>query len=85
VKATGASVAIIGCGGLGMIIGGRLRKLGISSILLGGAIQVLFGIRGNRWKNHDIISKFWNDAWRSPCSSEIPNGAQLVEGGCYWI
>ena len=81
---SGATVALIGCGGLGMIVGCELRKKGISCILLGGAIQVLFGIRGSRWKSHDIISKFWNDAWVSPSKAESPNGAFLVEGGCYW-
>lgn len=81
---TGAQVAIIGCGALGMIIGGQLRARGISVIVMGGAVQVLFGIRGKRWATHDIISKFWNDAWVWPTADEIPGGANLVEGGCYW-
>lgn len=78
-------VALIGCGGLGMIIAGRLKELGISSIVLGGSIQVLFGIKGRRWATHDVISKFWNKSWISPSRTEIPGGAGLVEGGCYWL
>jgi len=81
---SGASVAIIGCGGLGMIIGGRLKQLGISSIIMGGAIQVLFGIKGFRWETHTIISKFWNNAWVWPDTTETPSGALKIEGGCYW-
>ena len=84
VEATGAEVALIGCGGLGMVIAGRLRQKGISSIVLGGAIQVLFGIKGRRWANHSVISGLWNDAWVSPAADEIPGGAASVEGGCYW-
>jgi len=80
----GSEVVLIGCGGLGMIIGGRLRRLGISAIVLGGAIQVLFGIKGRRWAQHDVISGFWNDAWVSPAANEVPGGAAAVEGGCYW-
>jgi hypothetical protein len=84
VVTSGAQVALIGCGALGMIIGAQLRIRGISAFVMGGAIQVLFGIRGNRWKSHDVISKFWNDAWVWPRLDEIPGGATMVEGGCYW-
>jgi hypothetical protein len=79
-----ANVAIIGCGGLGMIIAGRLKARGISAIVLGGAIQVLFGIKGQRWATHSVISHFWNGAWVWPSPVEIPGAAVLVEGGCYW-
>lgn len=77
-------VALIGCGALGLCIGARLKQAGISAFVLGGAIQVLFGIKGRRWEQHPIISKFWNDAWIWPLASDIPRGAGLVEGGCYW-
>lgn len=84
VQNRGSEVALIGCGGLGMIIAGRLKELGISSIVLGGAIQVLFGIKGRRWARHDVISGFWNDAWVSPSADEVPGAAKTIEGGCYW-
>ncbi len=81
---TGARVVLIGCGGLGMILGARLKKKGLICIVMGGALQVLFGIKGKRWAHHGIISGFWNDAWISPSSEEIPPGAQMIEDGCYW-
>ena len=84
VKASDADVAIIGCGGLGMIIGAQLKRLGISAIVLGGATQVLFGLKGTRWATHPVISGFWNEAWTWPSEAEKPRGAILVEGGCYW-
>jgi len=84
VMKSGATVALIGCGGLGMIIAGELKQRGVSALVLGGAVQVLFGIKGRRWVNHSVISAFWNDAWVWPAPSEIPRGAVLVEGGCYW-
>jgi hypothetical protein len=79
-----SEIALIGCGGLGMIIAGRLKEAGISAIVLGGAIQVLFGIKGRRWATHDVISRFWNDSWVWPSATEIPGGAGSIEGGCYW-
>jgi len=79
-----AEVAIIGCGGLGMLIGHELKKCGLQCIVLGGATPLLFGIRGKRWNNHAIISKFFNDAWVVPPNSCKPNGYKAIEGGCYW-
>jgi len=81
---SGAEVCIIGCGGLGMILGAELKRRGLQCIVLGGAIQVLFGIKGRRWVIHDVISKFWTDAWVWPSLEETPGGAASIEGGCYW-
>lgn len=81
---THADVCLIGCGGLGMILGSRLKRRGIPCVVLGGAIQVLFGIKGQRWKNHNIIGNFWNDAWMWPSEEETPGGSKKIEGGCYW-
>jgi hypothetical protein len=77
-------VVLIGCGGLGMIIGNKLKQQGKKCIVMGGAIQVLFGIKGKRWEKHEVIGKFWNDAWVWPMITETPNGAKEIEGACYW-
>ena len=81
---SGAEIVLIGCGGLGMIIGYRLKLLGKVCIVMGGAIQVLFGIKGNRWETHATISRFWNDAWVYPSLDETPANSSSVEKGCYW-
>jgi hypothetical protein len=79
-----ASIALIGCGGLGMLIANEVKKHGIVAIVLGGATQVLFGIKGMRWSTHSVISHFWNEAWVWPKASETPRGASHIEGACYW-
>jgi hypothetical protein len=81
---TGARVVFIGCGGIGMIIGARLKEAGKICVVLGGATQVLFGIKGNRWEKHPVISGFWRDSWIWPSVEETPLGAGKVEEGCYW-
>jgi hypothetical protein len=81
---SGAEIVLIGCGGLGMILGYRLKKLGKVCIVMGGAIQVLFGIKGNRWENHSVIGRFWNDAWVYPSEDETPAKSQSIEKSCYW-
>ena len=84
VISSGARFALIGCGGIGMPIAKMLKDRGVIAIVMGGAIQVIFGIKGNRWKTHNPISTFWNDAWIWPIEKETPLGAASVEGGCYW-
>lgn len=79
-----ARIALIGCGGLGMLIGAELKKAGVIAIVLGGATQVLFGIKGKRWENHAIVKNFWNEDWVWPSEDETPQGAKQIEGGCYW-
>jgi len=81
---TGARIALVGCGALGIILGARLKDYGVSVIVMGGAIQVLFGIKGKRWSTHSVISTFWNPHWVFPSSDETPGGAGTIEGGCYW-
>jgi len=84
VVATGATAALIGCGALSLPIGAELKRRGISAIHMGGATQILFGIKGRRWATHTVISTFFNEAWVSPSATEIPKRADSVEGGCYW-
>ena len=80
----GARFALIGCGGLSMPIARALKLRGIIAIVLGGAIQVLFSIKGNRWKNHEKIHALWTKDWVFPSEEETPAQANLIEGGCYW-
>jgi hypothetical protein len=79
-----ARVVFIGCGGLGMIIGARLKAAGKICIVMGGATQVLFGIKGHRWETHPVISTFWGKEWIWPSIEETPRGAGGVEDACYW-
>lgn len=84
IMATNPDVVLLGCGGLAMPLGLRLKRRGIVAVVMGGAIQTLFGIKGKRWKTHPIIGQFWNGAWVSPSQDEIPGNAHEIEGGCYW-
>ena len=77
-------VAILGCGAYGFPLAAHVKRLGKQSVHLGGATQILFGIKGRRWDTHDVISGLYNDYWVRPLPSETPAGHQSVEEGCYW-
>lgn len=81
---THPEIVLLGCGGLAMPLAHRLAKKGIVAVVLGGAIQNLFGIKGRRWSTHPFISRLWNKAWVSSTPTEQPAGAQQIEGACYW-
>ena len=77
-------VAIIGCGAYGLPLAIRLKLAGKQAIHMGGATQILFGIKGKRWDSHPVISKLYNENWTRPGDSERPKCVENVENGCYW-
>lgn len=77
-------IAIIGCGAYGFPLAAKIKKAGRSAVHMGGAAQLLFGIKGRRWDHHPIIGQLYNDYWVRPGIDEKPAGAENVEEGCYW-
>lgn len=80
-------VAIIGCGAYGFPLACKLKQAGKQAIHLGGALQLMFGIKGKRWEEEagfEYVRKCFNDAWVYPSDTDKPEQAKDVEGGCYW-
>ena len=73
-------IAIIGCGAYGMFLADYCKRLGKKAVHMGGATQLLFGIKGKRYDNLGI----YNEYWVRPSENEKPKGLEKVEGGCYW-
>ena len=88
-------IAIIGCGAYGFHLAAHVKRSGKKAIHLGGATQLLFGIKGNRWENSMYGVKEWglpygfytnmfNSHWIKPGTEGRPQNAESVEGACYW-
>lgn len=79
-------IAIVGCGAYGMPLAAKIKKAGKQAIHLGGATQLLFGIKGKRWEENypSKIAAWFNEYWVYPAESEKPKNASTVEMGCYW-
>ena len=77
-------VALIGCGAYGLPLGAAIKQMGKPAVHLGGALQLLFGIRGRRWEAMPRYLQLMNDAWVRPSLNETPPLAGDVDGGCYW-
>lgn len=82
-------IALVSCGGFGMILSDYIyTELKKSAIYVGGGLQIYFGIIGNRWKTHSIISKLINDKWTTVLDEDKPpalsSNPHLCENSCYW-
>lgn len=77
-------IAIIGAGAYGLPLGAYIKKLGKQAVHMGGATQILFGIKGKRWEERDSFKKMFNPYWKYPYPFEKPEKANSLEGGAYW-
>lgn len=77
-------IAVIGCGAYGMPLAVHAKKMQKQAVHMGGATQILFGIKGNRWDNNPVISGLYNEYWVRPAQSETIKRQDAVENGCYW-
>jgi len=61
-----------------------VKRMGKKAIHLGGATQILFGIKGKRWlenKNFDLLI---NEHFVFPAQEDKVENFQKIEGGAYW-
>ena len=79
----GHYVLLVGAGAYSLPLVAHAKRMGKQGVHLGGAAQVLFGIRGRRWEGQPE-SCFYNEHWSRPIPEETPAGVEAVEGGCYW-
>jgi len=77
-------VALIGAGAYGLPLAAHAKRMGRKAVHLGGALQLLFGIKGKRWDSRTSYQNLYNEHWMRPMKAETPASNTQVEGGCYW-
>jgi hypothetical protein len=77
-------IALISAGAYGLPIMASLKSQGISSIYMGGSLQLLFGIMGNRWRRIEAIQSLITPSWVMAPKENRPFGYRLIEDGSYW-
>lgn len=78
-------IALIGAGGYGMLLSHFLySEFRVSTVYIGGALQIFFGVIGKRWFTNKKIMELVNDSWTRPLIEDKPSEFQRVERGCYW-
>lgn len=86
-------ICLIGCGAYGFPLAAHVKRMGKKAIHMGGSLQLLFGIMGNRW-DHDkphyekgtfiYYAGLENKYWVRPSLSERPTNHKSIENSCYW-
>jgi hypothetical protein len=77
-------IALISAGAYGAPLAKFCHDSGISAIHMGGSLQLLFGIMGNRWRASEAVSDQVTTNWLLSPLEKPPRGKFLVEGGTYW-
>jgi hypothetical protein len=88
-------ICLIGAGAYGFPLAAHVKRSRRKAVHMGGALQLLFGIRGKRWEDSNYGVKEWqipvgsyknlmNEHWVRPDETEKPQTADAVEGACYW-
>jgi hypothetical protein len=79
-------VAILGCSHYGLPLVAHIKNnMNKSAIYMGGELQILFGIKGERWDGWEKVNKFYNEHWTRSID-EKPDGFRglATDNGCYW-
>ena len=80
-------IAILGCSHYGLPLVAHIKNnMNKSAIYLGGELQILFGIKGERWDGWERVNKHYNEHWTRSID-EKPNGYNgpvATDDGCYW-
>ena len=79
-------VALIAAGGYGMPLGDYIvHQKQKHAVVMGGVMQLLFGIKGKRWDKRFGVRRKYNKNWIFPLQVNTPNFAKAIEfGGPYW-
>jgi len=77
-------ICLIGCGAYGLSLAAHAKRTGHQAIHLGGASQLMFGIKGRRWEEREKFKPLFNEYWVRPSKDETPASATKVENACYW-
>ena len=77
-------IALVASGGISVPLVAHLRDRGKIAISLGGALQVLFGVIGKRWRSRqEWCEKYVNPHWIDTPAAYKPQGDFFAQGA-YW-
>ena len=79
-------VAIIAAGAYGLPLGNHIKtKLNKHAVVVGGVLQLYFGIIGARWEsNKRVVENIPKLIWTKPIASDMPPRPDLVESKAYF-
>jgi hypothetical protein len=91
-------ICLIGSGAYGFPLAAYVKRKGKKAVHLGGALQLLFGIKGNRWLNPNyalgwnlpqgyylsLMNEYWIRPSEQLKSQHMNKVKKMEDGGPYW-
>jgi hypothetical protein len=78
-------IALLGTAGLAVPLASYIKRMGKIVLSLGGDLQVLFGVRGSRWRNLQRWHRdYFNEWWLDMPLKYRPPEADLCDSGAFW-
>jgi hypothetical protein len=77
-------VGLVGAGAATLPLARYMKTIGKTGIAMGGALQILFGVRGRRWDVDPNFARYFNQYWTRPLKEETPPNYKINESGAYW-
>jgi len=77
-------VALIAAAGLAIPIASHIKDMGKVAIDLGGHLQIIFGVVGQRWRNTDGLKQVLTDHWIDMPAKYKPKETDVCDHGAYW-
>jgi hypothetical protein len=78
-------IALIAAAGLAIPIASYIKNIGKIAISLGGILQILFGVIGGRWRNHEFWqNNYFNSWWIDMPDKYRPKETDVCDIGAYW-
>jgi hypothetical protein len=84
IGAASFDVGFVGAGAATLPLARHMKSMGRTGLAMGGALQLLFGVRGRRWDNDPRFSGYFNEFWIRPLETETPPKFKSNESGAYW-
>jgi GT-D fold-like domain len=78
-------IALIAAGGLSIPIASTIKNMDKVAIDLGGHLQFIFGVIGQRWRNQeDFKRNYFNEWWIDMPVEYKPKEPDVCDHGAYW-
>ena len=77
-------VALIAAGGLSIPIASTIKNMGKVAIDLGGHLQFLFGVIGQRWRTEENRRNIFTEWWIDMPEKYKPKEINVCDNGAYW-
>jgi hypothetical protein len=78
------SLLILGAGSYGVPLAKVGYSEGVTSLHIGGCLQLLFGIMGRRWAQFEEVKNQMTGQWLRALLESPPFGSFLIEKSTYW-